>query len=214
MDALKLQDRVRFGQGIAALHIGQSADAYRPKSPYRPTQVEHRFLRFHAAFMPKEGGAARTNSYGNPEWYGIFDASYTKPGDYIVQGSATYFIADQQSFLPVLCVRTNRTISITRPWLQTAAGGVGYGGYINHNTTMVMEDWPVSMLGITDKGEPTSGLPTDQAVPHLTILMPGWETVQISQGDLVSDDLGRNAIITGSELTGLGWRLCAKLATN
>jgi hypothetical protein len=56
-------------------------------------------------------------------------------------------------------------------------------------------------------------LPTDQAVAFWNILMPAVHGIILSSGDLVTDDIGRTAIIADSELTHLGWRLHAKLAT-
>jgi hypothetical protein len=35
----------------------------------------------------------------------------------------------------------------------------------------------------------------------------------LSPGDIITDDLGRTAVINSSELTNLGWRISAKMAT-
>jgi len=45
------------------------------------------------------------------------------------------------------------------------------------------------------------------------VLLPAPVGVVLAYGDLMSDDLGRSAVITSTELTPLGWRLNAKLAT-
>jgi hypothetical protein len=213
MDSRVLQDRHYLALGIAARRIGDSTDAFRPAGAYEPLAKINRFLRLNAAFVSKAGSFDRPTSYGIVEWQGIFDASYTQPGDYLVQQNRTFFIAAQQPLLPVLCVQTNRTISIARPGVQTSTAANPYGGYSATTTSSVMENWPASVLGITSSGQPAAGLPTDQAIPYLSILLPAPADVVLASGDLVSDDLGRSAVIATAELTALGWRLSAKLAT-
>jgi hypothetical protein len=213
MDSQRLQDRLYYGLGIAAHRTGDSTDAFRPNGPINPIGESNRFLRLAASFLPMDGGAARANGYGAALWQGIFDAAYTRPGDYLVQQQRTFFIAAQQPLLPVLCIQTNRTISVLRPNQQTAPASNPYGGYTDNQAATLMGGWPASVIGVNGKGEPAAGLPTDQIIPLLAILMPAAQFVSLAPGDLISDDLGRTAVITGSELSGLGWRLTAKLAT-
>ena len=44
----------------------------------------------------RDGRFAHPNAYGEALWYGIFDAAYTRPGDYLVQADGVWFIAAQQ----------------------------------------------------------------------------------------------------------------------
>ncbi|WP_428486726.1 hypothetical protein [Rhodopila sp.] len=213
MDSLKLQDRHYRALGAAARRVGETTDAFRPIDAVDPLNKNNRFLRLHASFFPVEGGSNHPSGYGMVQWQGIFDASYTRPGDYLVQKLRTFFIAAQQPLLPVLCVETNRIISVTRPHVQTTTASNPYGGYTDTGTSVLMEGWPASVLGLTGRGEPAAGLPTDQTIPYLVILVPALHRIFLSPGDLVSDDIGRSAVITGSELTALGWRLSAKMAT-
>jgi hypothetical protein len=213
MDSKRLQDRQYYGLGIAARRTGDPTDAFRPNGPFRPLDSVNRFLRLAASFLPMGAGATRANGYGLALWQGLFDAAYTMPGDYLVQRHRIFFIAAQQPLLPVLCIQTNRTISVSRPSLQTSAASNPYGGYTGSGTSILMEAWPASVLGETGRGEPAAGLPTDLAIPSIAILLPASPGITLSPGDLISDDLQRSAIIVGSELTDLGWRLTAKLAT-
>lgn len=189
------------------------ADAFRPREAVDPLNATNRFLRLPASFEPAHGGFSGANSFGEVTWHGIFDASYTRPGDYLVLGTRRYFIASQEPLCPVLCILTNRTISVTRPSAQTNVAANPYGGYTAAGTVTMMERWPVSMLAERKSGGTTTGLPTDQTALYLNILMPFWPDVILLSGDLVSDDLGRTATVNGAELTELGWRLSAKLAT-
>jgi hypothetical protein len=127
--------------------------------------------------------------------------------------SGIFFVASQAPLLPILCVRTNRTISIAQPSMQTNIAGNAYGGYTSGKSVMLMERWPASILGVGRSSHSTADLPSDQAVPYWTVLIPSPEGIVLSPGDIITDDLGRTAVIAGSELTDLGWRLSAKMAT-
>lgn len=213
MDGRKLQDRVYFGLGRSARYIGQWADAFRPTGPFNPLDKQNRFLRLPAAFLSATGSDVRTNAYGEPLWRGIFDASYTRAGDYIVLGSRIFFIASQESLLPVLCVSTNRTISVTRPNAQGNTALNPYGGYTSTGSTILMAGWPASVLGENRTSASIAALPISLGAPYWSLLVPSVAKIILSPGDLVADDLGRTAVITGSELTDLGWRVNAKMAT-
>ncbi|WP_146101694.1 hypothetical protein [Rhodopila globiformis] len=213
MDSRRLQDRLYFGLGRSARHVGQPADAFRPDGPFDPLKRQNRFLRLPAAFVPAKGGVNAADTYGRPLWHGIFDASYTRTGDYLVLESDTYFIASQAPLLPVLCVTTNRTISIARPTLQTSTGENNYGGFTVNGTMPLMELWPASVLSGGRGGSTSVGLPTDQATMYLDILVPAPNGILLLSGDRISDDLGQSAIISSAELTSLGWRITAKMAT-
>ena len=94
-------------------------------------------------------GGNHANAYGDPLWQGIFDASYTRTGDYLVSDTGTYFVASQDALLPVLCVRTNRTISIAQPGMQTGTASNVYGGYTSGQSIRLMDRWPASVLDST-----------------------------------------------------------------
>ena len=212
MNGRKLQDRLYLGLGLSARHIGHSADAFRPRGPFNPLDKQNRFLRLPAAFVSAKGNDGRTNVYGEALWHGIFDASYTRAGDYLVLDNGTFFIASQEPLLPILCVKANRTISIVRPDMQTSAAGNAYGGYTSGSSAPLMEGWPASVLGENRSSASSTDLPTDQTIPYWNILLPAVATVILSPGDLITDDLRRTAAIAGTELTNLGWRISAKMA--
>ena len=213
MDGQKLQDRLYLGLGASARHIGRQADAFRPKGPLQPLHKANRFLRLPATFVSAKGNSGRTNLFGDPLWYGIFDASYTRPGDYIVLESGTYFIVSQEPLLPVLCVKANRTISIVQPNVQSGPAGNAYGGFTSGGYATLIDAWPASVLGENRTSASSVDLPTDQAVPYWNILLPGLAYPVVSPGDRITDDLGRSAIVAGTELSDLGWRISAKMAT-
>jgi hypothetical protein len=213
MQGRKPQDRFYLGLGACARHIGALGDAFRPGGRSDPLDPRNRFLRLPAALRPAKGNANHTNVYGDALWHGLFDASYLRPGDYLVVDAAIYFVASREPLLPVLCVRTNRTISISRASMQTGPALNGYGGYTPLATSTLIEGWPAAIFSEGRSGTPPAGLPTDQAPSLWNVYLPPVPGTLLSAGDIVADDIGRTAIIVSSELTNLGWRLSAKMAT-
>ncbi len=125
-------------------------------------------------------------------------------------GTGKFFVASQNPLLPVLCVKANRIISIVRPNMQTNTAGNTYGGYTSGSSETLMEGWPASVLGENRSSASETDLPTDQTIPYWNILLPAIARIILSPGDLITDDLNRTAVIAGSELTDLGWRISAK----
>ena len=213
MNGQKLEDRLHLGLGVCARHIGRSADAFRPSGASDPLAPQNRFLRLPAVFVSAKGNADRTNVYGEALWHGIFDASYTRAGDYLVMATGSYFVVSQEPLLPILCAKSNRIISVARPNMQTAAASNPYGGFRSSNSMTLIAEWPAVVLGEGRSSASTVGLPTDQASPNWNVLLPAIGNLLLSPGDLITDDLNRSAIITASELTTLGWRISARMAT-
>jgi hypothetical protein len=214
MTGAYVQDRHWYAMGVAARHSGTWAEAFRPAGPAEPLSMSHRFLRLPVCFVPARGGERRTNLPGDPFWDGIFDASYTRPGDYIVAQTGTFFIASQLPLLPVLCVRTNRTISASRPTPQTRVTGNSYGGYRPGSAEPLLTKWPACVTISSQYGRPEASLPTNQPSANFNILLPNMSRIVLSTGDLVTDDLGRSGVLIATEQTDLGWRVTAKAVTN
>jgi hypothetical protein len=213
MEPAELQDRVYRGLNAAARAVGAATDAYRPSGFAEPLARKNRFLRLRAAFTARDGKFAHPNAYGDSLWYGIFDAAYTRPGDYLVQADISWFIAAQQRLVPVLCVQTNRVVSFTRPAAPTNTGVNTYGGVISETNEALLTNWPASLLGVAGRGHPSADLPSDGSVPYWTVLLPAIAGITLLPSDLMQDDLGRNAVVAAAELTSLGWRVTVKQAT-
>lgn len=200
-----LQDRVARGLGTVARVVGQPADAFRPARPTRPLASENRFLRLPAAFHV---GTRFTTPerHGAPLWQGLFDSAYTRPGDYLAQGDAVYFIASQPRLLPVLCVKTNRVVRLSRGPITDRVGEVPYGGF-DARELFLLTEWPASMFGLRGAGLPRAHLPADVGRADWTVLLPASVPVAIQANDRLHDDLGREGIVAGVEESDLGWRL-------
>lgn len=210
----RLADRISWGMNVAARRLGSLADAYRPQGTEDPLRLANRFVRLHVSFTTPQASFRQSPGYGNALWHGIFDSSYTRAGDYIVQGSKVWFVAGQEPLLPVLCVRANRRLSFSRPGAPRNPGANGYAGVTAANSVPLLRGWPASVLGTSGTGRPDAGLPTDNPAPYWTVLLPAAAGVMLRASDLMVDDLGRNGVVAAAELTELGWRLAVKQAAN
>jgi hypothetical protein len=202
-----IQDRIRWGMNVAARNIGGATDAYRASSASAPTATCNRYLRFNAAFTGPDNRFVRPNGYGVAIWHGVFDAAYTRVGDYLVQNGNVWFIAAQQNLLPVLCVKADRIVSFSRPDGPAGTGVDAYCGVTTDTNTPLLTDWPASIIGVGGSGVPHADLPSDQSIPYWTVLMPAFGDVVLLPANLMQDDLGRNATVAAAELTSLGWRI-------
>lgn len=209
----RLQDRVSWASNICARTAGEWADAYRPSGISDPLAPGNRFLRLPALFTGAQGQFTRPQGYGDGLAHGIFDYAYTRPGDYLIQAGATWFIAAQEPLLPALCVRTTRVVSFARPAAPTTTGVNTYGGVTASTMTTLLANWPACVTGSSGGGQTAAQLPGDSSVPLWTVLLPALPGVVLLPADLMSDDLGRTAIVGAAELTSLGWRLTVKQAT-
>ena len=135
------------------------------------------------------------------------------PGDYLVQAGTIWFIAAQQRLAPVLCVQANRIVSFWRPAAPSNTGVNTYGGVITETNEALLANWPASILGAAGRGHPNADLPSDSSIPYWTVLLPAIPGVILRPSDLMTDDLGRNAVVAAAELTDLGWRITVKQAT-
>lgn len=213
MDAATLQSRIYTGYAKAAARVGYSADQYRPASASNPIAAGNKLRSLPASFNAENMGFSRPNKHGKATWYGLFDGTLTQVGDYLVnEQDGTFFIAAQQTALPILLVNCNRTINVLRPQQQTGLGAVGYGGDTDANETALMTAWPASVLQGTkgEKGEVS--LPGDTRSPWWAILLPAVAGVTLRTSDIVTDDLSRRYVISSAELTDLGWRITAQQA--
>jgi hypothetical protein len=209
----RLQDHLYKGLGACARHIGTSTDAFRPSGALDPLDKVNRYIRLPTMFVPANGNEFKANAYGDVLWQGIFDGGYTRPGDYLVKDTETYFIASQAPLLPILCVKANRTLAVCRPNMQLGVAGNHYGGYTSANNFLLLRGWPAAVLGNHRASTPPANLPTDPTGSLWKVLLPAIHGVVLTPGDIITDDLNQSAVIQMSEVTDLGWKLSAKMTT-
>lgn len=212
MDGAALQDRISRGLGVAARRIGVRTDAYRPRGASDPLASANRYLRLPAAFSTTDGKFGHANGYGDALWVGVFDAAYTRPGDYLVQDAGRWFVAAQQHLLPVLCVKADRVVAFARPAAPSGVGVNIYGGVALSTSTPLLAGWPASVLTASPGSRPSANLPSDSLANLWNVLLPAVPGVLLRPADLMTDDLGRTGVVASAEITDLGWRLTVKQA--
>lgn len=156
--------------------------------------------------------------HGHVTWQGLFDAAYTRPGDFIVcaashpgaTDAAIFFIAAQQPLLPPLCIRTSANIQVERSIMSNTIGAAGYGGTGALTSVAVLSNWPASIVHATGAGLNPLDLPATVAPGSWELLFPTVPGLVLRTNDRITDDLGRTATVTAAELSDLGWRVIAK----
>jgi len=210
MDGATLQGKIYEGYAKAAIRLGLPFAQYRPSGANNPVTGAPLNASMLASFNAEDMKYGRPNKYGKATWYCLADGTQLAVFDYLVGASGTYFIAAMQPLLPILAVECNRTVSVTRPQLQTQVGGLtDYEGTTAVNETPLMAGWPASILQGSkgEKGEIV--LPGDVRNAWWIVLFPSTPSVVLRSGDLIYDDNNRRYIISSAELTDLGWRLTA-----
>ncbi len=216
MDAAKINAKIYAGRSKAALRLGYDFDLYRPLSAANP--LGNKIGTLKAAFNNGDNSYKKPNMPGDAYWFGDFDGRLTKGGDYLVGDGQTFFIAGQQSLLPIVTVECNSSVILTRPSKPVQAGGVvGYSGICDDSTeteTVIGTNngsfvgWPCSILfgkGKMGISNPLpSGMPSEMG---WMILLPVSLLVPIKIGDRFTEKSGRIFITAAAELTDFGWRL-------
>jgi hypothetical protein len=211
MDVDHLQDRLYWGLNRMANKVGRVTDAYRANGVSDPLDRSNRFLQLHAAFSRADGNFTQPVGYETAVWRGYFDASYTRVGDYLVHRHEVWFIAAQHSLLPVLCVRTNRVLSVTRQTVATI--GTSIAPTTATSSINVISQWPASVLGTGTEGRSETQLPGHTRIPTATALLPATHGQIFQPADVVTDEHGASNIIVAAELSDLGWRLNVRAVT-
>lgn len=213
MDGAKLQARVYKGRGIVGNHIGLPCQQYRPVLASNPFSKPLAVI--NAAFNAADSTYLKPGLYGKPAWFGDFDGRLTQVGDYLkrISDGSFWFIAGQQTFLPIVVISCNRIVSVFRPQQQSGVGAQGYGGNTALNETPLITGYPASVTTGPRADKSMVSLPGDAKTPYWSILLPVLPGGVVLKGnDAITDDLDRRYVISSPELSDLGWRINATQA--
>lgn len=207
----RLNEKVWRGLGIAARVTGGKTDAYRPTDAGDPLRATNRYLQLPASFIRPRLRAVRAGGTGEALWEGVFDAAYTRPGDYLVRADgAVWFVASQLPMEVPLCVRTLRRLSFARPCGPASAGANAYGGGTRRTTSAVLTNWPAAMAASGGGGRNELAMATTLLQAVWSVLLPPLEWLALLPGDMMTDDLGRAGVVDAAECTETGWRLVVR----
>jgi hypothetical protein len=204
MDGTALQDKISKGMGVAARKLGTPFIVYRPDGATNPLSSRNRVIKLCASFNAEDERFRSVAGFGRPIWWGMFDASYTRPGDYLVGASGTYFICAQRPLLPVQCVLTNHVVQILRP--ATPVSG-GYSGFCVATATHIIAGFPAAL--IEEGARVADGGARSQKFGGWSLLLPNLPASP-QVGDVVTDDASMHYVVGAAEQSALGWRLMVR----
>jgi hypothetical protein len=163
-------------------------------------------------------------AYGKPVGFASVDPALTMAGDYLV-GSLTlagtpdtFFIASQDIPAPIQVVICNQVLTIARPIDETPGAGA-YGGAKRTSGAPLVTSWPASVIQGKNPAPGELRNPGDTKLPWVAILLPPpgqfGGVPELRMGDVIRDAQAEPNIYTvaDAELTPLGWRLSAWMAS-
>lgn len=220
MDGARMQDKLNRGYAKAASKIGFDYRQYRPQVGLAALDEAGFLAVLKASFDANANKYSLPQTFGKPVWTGLWNGALTRPGDYLTDGTTTFFIASQRPLLPMQAVECNATVSLHRPSDGPAPEPdhgyqEGYGGDVQDNEQSVSLLYPCSLLGSGRSESTATGLPSegrsDQGMSVILPLLPG--DMHIELGDVLREQDGTRYLVTGVEWTRMGWRLNAVQTT-
>lgn len=220
VDFARVQDRIYYGYGKAAIRLGTSHSIYRSADGINPITSPN-LLGTQLISVDADLKYNRARKYGDMSWYflpqdGLGTSLFALQNyDYMVGSTVTYFIADiapDDRLSPPLCVECNATVSIISPINPITPGANTYQAYQPGVGTQRIQNCPASILQYSSGSKDgTLKLPSGCKLPFYQITLPDFDDVVIGSGDVLIDDEGRRMIISSAERTKkvLGFRLIA-----
>jgi hypothetical protein len=220
VDFARVQNRIYYGYGKAAIRLGTAHAIYRSTDGNNPIKLAN-FLFNKLISVDQDFKYTNPKKYGDPVWQFLpQDGLLLQNFDYMVSPSGiNYFIVDikpDDRLSPPLCVECNTIISINRPsnlannTLQPGANT--YQEYpLKADQTPIIVDCPVSIIQYTRFEPNTMKLPTSVKLPMYQITIPEFDNIIYKSGDTITDSNGRRFSVISAERTkkSLGFRIYA-----
>jgi hypothetical protein len=199
-----------------AANLGAACQQYRPSGTGNPLATQ-----FGTVMVAIDTTAALTfkspRQRAKPEsWYAACDLTLIRAGDYLVTPTSdTYFVGAVDAFAPARLINCNAVVSIWRPGAMTPGPGFYGGDVATAGENLLATTWPCAMVQGTKGERGEVGLPGDTRLPWFSVLLPTIPGVQLRHGDVLVDTqvIPARYTVSSIELTPLGWRLSAALAT-
>lgn len=195
-----------------ASKLGSLYTQYRPTGPINPVTEATQIATVDALFDASVSLAFNAPSvFGNALFAAIVNPTLVQALDYLTGVDGTFLIASTEPLKPIFAVRCDRLATFSRPTPQPSSPGY-YSGEVAGADTPLMMNVPCSILNGT-KGQRNAAeeLPADSRLPWIQLLAPYFPGVILTESDRITDDTGRNFVISSCELSVLGWRLTAEL---
>ncbi|PZP48533.1 MAG: hypothetical protein DI601_00150 [Azospirillum brasilense] len=208
MEGTKALAKTLRGYALAARALGTPHTLHRPSGPTDPLSTPA------LATIPfvvdaNNLGFTKAQKRSEVTYTGVWDASLTRPGDYLVAEAdgTSWAVASQDPLLPLTAYRCDRVISITRDGPRPLGVSTGYGGE-GQASTPVLTGYPASMtMRGASGGDGGIGLPGDVPGSGALVMLPAVPGILLRPSDILTDDLGRRWRLDRAELSPAGWRL-------
>jgi len=214
MNGDKLQSKIYKGYATAAKRVGVSFRLHRPtlfnEVISQDTMVEEELF----VALSQDKFFVNPSKYGNAVWQGLLDGTLTRVFDYIQNNKGeTYFINSMPQIVPIQLVECNTILDVVRPSQEVSIGVSSYSGNTAVSEDSLMVGWPASSLNGTKWERNMVGLPGDERMPWMIVLLPLFPGVIIRTSDILIDGFKQRWSVSSAELSGFGWRLTAGLNT-
>ncbi len=206
-----IQQKIYKGYGKAASKLGLTYQQYRPTTAITPINDDDLIGDIQAS-MTTNFNYMQFNKYGQACWIGLVDGRLTQVGDYLVGTSLTdddsFFVGSMDSLMPIMMVSCNRTITIVRPYINSAidADASEYQGFNPDTDVVLAQTVPVSILEGRKGPHNPVGLSSDTFMSMYKLLMPNLG-LDLQTTDKITDDRGTQYVISSVERTAYGYRL-------
>src|SRR5579872_3147802 len=214
VDFARIQNRIYYGYGKAAIRLGTEHSIYRSPDGINPIQ-ENNFIGTQLVSMDQDYKYTKQKKYGDAVWQILpEDGLSLNNYDFLVGPTITYYIVDihpDDRLSPPLVVECNATINLIDPKNSLSAGTNSYQQLKTGNPILL--NCPCSILQYTRFASNNMKLPSSVPLPHYEISLPDFDDVFIKTGQLIYDTNGRKFAVINAERTkkNLGFRILASL---
>jgi hypothetical protein len=210
----RIQNRIYYGYGKAAIHLGVTHDIYRSATAVNPIDSGN-LIDSLLVSVDEDLKYNKPSRYGHPTWQFLPEDGLTLQNFDFMVGSITYFIVDiapTDRLSPPLCIECDNVVTITRPSNPLSAGANGYSQYQPGTATPLYTSCPAALIEYSRGDNSTSmKIPTSVKMPQYKVFLPLLGGVQLQTGDILQDANNNRYAISSVEQTTLGYRLLAQV---
>jgi hypothetical protein len=223
VDFARIQNRIYYGYGKAAIRLGTDHSIYRSSNGVDPISSGN-LLGTQKISIDADLKYNKARKSGDMMWYFLPEDGLGQNGsfalanyDYMVGPDTTYFIADidpGDRLSPPSCIECNAVASIASVTNSLTPGSNGYQSYQPSSppSNYYLTNFPCAILQYA-RGYKEMSLkqPTSSGLPSYQIIVPAFDDVVIKIGDILTDTTGRRMQINSAERVkrASGFRLIA-----
>jgi hypothetical protein len=209
-NAASINQQVNYGFAQAAINLGFPYQWYRPAAGTAALAAGN-LMGNVTAYITTDASLKSSvpPQDAKPTWYGAYDTTNTKPGDYFVGALGTFFIASEFLPSPPSLVFCNTVASVLRPTKPAPGPAFAFGDAGAPN--VYAEQFPCWIKAAERRSTPELHLPGSIELPSANILLPQSITLEILRGDVITEtDAGGTAwTVQSADLLFNCWNIVA-----